>query len=336
VGELYAAHHRRLIGYLRCTIPDADAEAAVQETFYRALLHYDELRELGNPWAWLVVVARNLARNQLRDAHIGELVGLAVPESALGTVAGPEERACVADDVRRIGAAIATLTALQRRMLSMLLVDGLSSAEAGRRLGLREDAARQHLCRLRRRLVAAYESGSKGLAAIPLLGLRLLKRALRRFGGGAAPSAIASGAVAAGALIGTLGVVAGIIGAAPLTRPQVRMTPHAVALDAATTSDVPPMFRHRTDPSSAANRHAEAHLRDTPRASTWNTSASAAGGKLHAEARVSKHPTHSGDTLHVDVSYDTPAGTVDVPVDDVQYGSALGPACGIWSGACDG
>jgi RNA polymerase sigma factor (sigma-70 family) len=333
VGELYAAYHRRLVGYLRATIPDADAEAAVQETFCRALVHDEDLSELDNPWAWLVVVARNLARNQLRDSHIGELVGLAVPESALGTVVGPEEHACVADDVRRLGAAIAMLTAVQRRMLSMLVVDGLSSAEAGRRLGLREDAARQHLCRLRRRLVAAYEAGSKTLAAFPLFGLRVLKRWWRRLGGGgAASSGLTSGALTVGALVGTLGVVAGIVGVT-LCQPRPHSVPAALSLDASTSQRAPSLarpggttahavrqYRARTDPTSAK---------------TGRTSAAASAGGFSAWGSVSHTPTKSGNTAKADLSVPTPMGPLDVPVTVDQYESALWVACPYAPSECD-
>lgn len=69
VCELYASFHHELTAYTVSMTQDREtAEDLVQETFLRALTHFDDLDRLdrGQSRAWLYKTARNLYIDQLR------------------------------------------------------------------------------------------------------------------------------------------------------------------------------------------------------------------------------------------------------------------------------
>ncbi|MDQ1426437.1 MAG: Sigma-70 region 2, partial [Acidimicrobiaceae bacterium] len=66
-SAFYRRYERPLVCYLRMGFRAADVEAVAQETFCRALTHWSEVGRMSNPWPWLAVTARNLARNNIRD-----------------------------------------------------------------------------------------------------------------------------------------------------------------------------------------------------------------------------------------------------------------------------
>lgn len=69
----------------------------------------------------------------------------------------PEARAVLADRARRAAAALDSLPEGTRRALLLVADEGMSPAEAARRLGIREEALRARLCRGRRRIAEILE-----------------------------------------------------------------------------------------------------------------------------------------------------------------------------------
>ncbi len=130
-----------------------DAEDVVQEAFHRmvrALGDYDDQRPFS---AWFYAIVRNVARTAIRkDDRRAALAPLTVVEEE-----PPAQRAfdpVVAGDVER---AIEALAPMQQACVRLCEVEGFSSIEAARMLGIHEGTVRTHLHRARSRLQAAMD-----------------------------------------------------------------------------------------------------------------------------------------------------------------------------------
>ncbi|MCB9914888.1 MAG: RNA polymerase sigma factor [Planctomycetes bacterium] len=109
----------------------------------------DDERELAG---YLRLVARHVvvdvaraARAQKRDAHVVPLATSTWSRTGLGAgpadaTAGPLTRLARAEDAERLAAAFERLSPDHRRVLGLRRLEGLSAAEAGRRLGRSEKA----------------------------------------------------------------------------------------------------------------------------------------------------------------------------------------------------
>jgi RNA polymerase sigma-70 factor, ECF subfamily len=95
-SSAFARHEADILGYLRRRLPREDAEDLCQETFARAVVAGDALRERDRVRAYLFQIAHNLMVNHLRrrglvwaESDLGESVDL---ENLLDTArdAGPE------------------------------------------------------------------------------------------------------------------------------------------------------------------------------------------------------------------------------------------------------
>ena len=67
---LYERWHASLLGYARRHFGPRDAEEITQETFTRAYELLDLSRESRRQWAWLTVVARNIAADLGRQRRL--------------------------------------------------------------------------------------------------------------------------------------------------------------------------------------------------------------------------------------------------------------------------
>jgi RNA polymerase sigma-70 factor, ECF subfamily len=143
----------------RMTGNEHDAEDVVQETFlkaYRKLAGFEERAQFGS---WLHRIAANCAYDLLRtrvrqDDRLDRTEGpegdrtLTVPAddpSPERLVAGGEVR-------RRLRAALARLSALERSAFTLRHVEGMSIAEISRALDLDTSAAKQSVFRAVRKL----------------------------------------------------------------------------------------------------------------------------------------------------------------------------------------
>jgi RNA polymerase sigma-70 factor (ECF subfamily) len=245
-SEFYRRYHRPLICYLRMGFGDADCEAIAQETFCRALSRWSELRNMSSPWPWLAVTARNLARNNIRDEQASRPAGLDVFPTTTRSREDVAEQVEAAESLRRLAEAMAVLTPLQRRLVTVMVEEGLTGAQLARRLDMRPGAVRMHLCRMRLRLGERFASlgGILGVGPVALLGV------LRRFRGksqgivGSAPLTLSTMVVAVG--IGVIGVLPSV----PFLAHGDAGSPHAVAAPLVTNVAA----------VSASRHHAAAHV----------------------------------------------------------------------------
>lgn len=130
-----------------------DAEDVVQEAFHRAvraLGSYDDRRAFG---AWFYSIVRNTARSALgKDRRRAALAPLTALESE------PPARRVVdpvlAGDIEQ---AVEALAPMQQACIRLCDVEGFSSIEAGRMLGIGEGTVRTHLHRARKQLRAAID-----------------------------------------------------------------------------------------------------------------------------------------------------------------------------------
>jgi RNA polymerase sigma-70 factor (ECF subfamily) len=130
-----------------------DAEDVVQAAFHRAvraLPDYDDRRPFG---AWFYTIVRNVARNahSKRDRRTGlaPVAPLAAEPAAPASI-----DPVLSSDV---GRAIDALPAMQQACVRLCEVEGFTSVEAGRLLGVAEGTVRTHLRRARRQLRATLD-----------------------------------------------------------------------------------------------------------------------------------------------------------------------------------
>lgn len=225
-SAFYRRYHRPLTCYLRMNFRSADTEAIAQEAFCRALSHWAQVGQMANAWPWLVVTARNLARNNIRDEKASQAAGLQVFHPSACSPADVAEQVEAFDQLRRLARAMSVLTPLQRQLLIVMVEEGLTGAQVARRLGMTPGAVRMHLSRMRSRLGDRFVSLGGQLAIGPLVVIRGLTWHPRR-----SAAAVPAGALlAAGALI--TAVVVGPAPAAPSTpAPPVRQA--VLVIDAA-------------------------------------------------------------------------------------------------------
>lgn len=158
--SLYRLHANRVYRAVRpFAASDDEAEEVVQETFVRAFAALDRYRP--SPRAhfvsWLLTVATNRARSRARrrktaslpvDHETLERLG----ERAAAVEPPPSSPSAEEEDDPRAAALLAVLAELDdrsRQVLTLRYGGGLTSAEVGRVLGLREATVRKQCQRLR-------------------------------------------------------------------------------------------------------------------------------------------------------------------------------------------
>jgi RNA polymerase sigma-70 factor (ECF subfamily) len=141
---------------------DADAEEVLQETFLAAWRGAARFRGESAVLTWLLAIARRAVLRQTRR-RVGEPAEFDSLE-ALGSAAGwGDPRAGGLprlDDRLELERALSTLAASDREVLVLRDVEGLSTSEAARVLGVEDAALRARLHRARLRLAARLRGGS--------------------------------------------------------------------------------------------------------------------------------------------------------------------------------
>ena len=143
-GTLYRRYLDRVYGYCFYLLGDHhDAEDATERTFLAALAAIGRYRDEGASFrSWLFRIAHNQLANALRARSQQRTSALdAVPEP-MASVGDPERLAGLADDARRLRAAVAALSDDRRQVVVLRFVDGLSAREIGEVLGRSEGAVR--------------------------------------------------------------------------------------------------------------------------------------------------------------------------------------------------
>jgi RNA polymerase sigma-70 factor (ECF subfamily) len=157
--ELIKRHHENVRAQcLAITRDPEEAEDRAQETFMRAYQAIGGFRSEARFSTWLYAIARNACLMQIRKRKLrtmpldrtydcgGESVQLEVADPA-GDASSPLLRAELRRTIRRL---IGRLSPLNRTVFELRLVQGLSTAETGRVLGLSGPAvkSRLHMARL--------------------------------------------------------------------------------------------------------------------------------------------------------------------------------------------
>lgn len=133
-----------------------DAEDVLQEALLRA---YKALGQLSNPVAfraWLARIGRNVCyRLRTKEAllPIAELPSTHPDGRPL-----PEEEAIIGDLVDRVHRAVESMTPLHREVYLLRDVEGLTTEEVARRLGISAAAVKSRLHRARAELRAALNA----------------------------------------------------------------------------------------------------------------------------------------------------------------------------------
>lgn len=126
----------------------ADAEDLVQEAFMTALDRIDTFesgRRFG-PWFFRILWNRGLNAREARSRRRAD----PLPLTARAGGEGPEEGAGRAELRGRIQAALASLSQRQRDVVRLSYLEGFTSAEIARMLGVSDGTVRWHLHEARR------------------------------------------------------------------------------------------------------------------------------------------------------------------------------------------
>jgi RNA polymerase sigma factor (sigma-70 family) len=161
-AEFYRRHVDRIVGFAlrRMERPEnvADLVAAVFVRAIESAGRFDPRRGRALPWLF-GVAANALADERRRTARAAGAAQRLAGRRALSPddYLRVEERLDAETRTRRVFHAIERLSPRERTVIALVLLDGLSPAEAAAVLGLRPVVARARLARARRKLRQAAE-----------------------------------------------------------------------------------------------------------------------------------------------------------------------------------
>lgn len=138
----------------------ATAEDLTSETFVRALYAIDSVSNRGNDlWAWLVTIARNLAKDYVRAARTRcEIVSGEMSVYAKSTVDAPDSRIAAIEELDQVAEWLRNLPTEQRRCVLLRRVLDLTVSETAARMNRSNVAVRALLHRASARLNTAKAS----------------------------------------------------------------------------------------------------------------------------------------------------------------------------------
>ena len=174
-GRFFADHYMPVMRLcMRHLHDESDAEDAVQEVFRRAVQQGTELR--GDPLPWLITVAKNVCRDELRRRRNGRAAlertaALAPADEAAATEGGDNPERVVVGHlfVREL---LGRLTPAERRVVAARVYDDASGVEAAHAFGVSSSTTRVLLARARHKLRHYLEEGKVAFGFVPLLGMR--------------------------------------------------------------------------------------------------------------------------------------------------------------------
>jgi len=176
-GRYFADHYMPVMRLcMRHLRDESDAEDAVQEVFRRAIQQGSGLH--GDPLPWLITVAKNVCRDELRRRRTGRAAlerTAALSPSDDATAAndhGNPERVVVGHlFVREL---LGRLTPAERRVVAARVYHDATGVEAAHAFGVSSSTTRVLLARARQKLRHYLEEGQVAFGFIPLLGTRLM------------------------------------------------------------------------------------------------------------------------------------------------------------------
>jgi len=157
-GYLAERHQDAVFRFLAGYVGDHHAaEELAQEALLRGYRWIHQLQYSDGARAWLISIARNLARRWLRRHTRRRTVSLPADLQA------SEGRSATAERFDAVLRALAGLRAADREVVVLFELDGLSYVEIATITGRSEPALRSRLMRARRRLRAILEKTDPGL-----------------------------------------------------------------------------------------------------------------------------------------------------------------------------
>lgn len=167
--ELVERHGRGLyrLAY-RITGSAQDAQDVLQESLFRAYRQLGQFEHRAELGTWLRRIVVNCAVDFLRAATGRPDRRPASPIDDVAEViaspgVGPERLAASAEAARHIAAALGTLRPVERAAFTLRHFEGASIDEIAHALGVRGNAAKQHVFRAIRKLRRALEQQRSGL-----------------------------------------------------------------------------------------------------------------------------------------------------------------------------
>jgi RNA polymerase sigma-70 factor (ECF subfamily) len=173
VAQLYDENLPRLLALAARLVSSAEAEDVVQEAFVSTLRHHHQFRGQALPSTWLYRVTYNAALMHLRtrrrkgaeslDALPGEVAEASLSRAAAGTSPAPDPLGEVelAETRRALDDALSTLRPVDRQIVRMRFVEGMSTEEVASATGLTVAATKTRLHRARAALRDVLENDAR-------------------------------------------------------------------------------------------------------------------------------------------------------------------------------
>jgi RNA polymerase sigma-70 factor (TIGR02952 family) len=160
-GELYDHYVAMVHRYAYHRVGDrATAEDVTSETFVRALRRIDSLsfqgRDVG---AWLVTIARNIIRDQVKSSRFRLEVATADMRDADRATDGPEDAVVQQLTNEQLLACVKQLGSEQQECIALRFLQGMSVAETAEIMGKKEGAIKALQHRAVRRLAGLLPDG---------------------------------------------------------------------------------------------------------------------------------------------------------------------------------
>ena len=152
-GQVYEAYYLRVYRYAAARVgQSAEAEDIAQEVFLKALKSLHRFKFTGPPFAaWLFRIAHNLIIDRARHIKSASAATSGAPTSLDNALAvagdqNVEQQALLALDMEALREALSKVTKLQRQVVELRFIAGLSLAETAGVMGRKENAikALQH------------------------------------------------------------------------------------------------------------------------------------------------------------------------------------------------
>ena len=176
---LLRRYNQRLYRIARAVLrDDAEAEDVVQETWFRAISHLDQLTDPDRFGGWICRIAMYEAWNRARRGSLLRRWRRSAAPVAAVEAADPEKQASELETRRALEAAIDALPEGYRLVVMLRGVEQLSTAEAAGLLGLSPEVVKTRFHRARMRLRMALAELVPPKEAFPFLGARCAR--LRR------------------------------------------------------------------------------------------------------------------------------------------------------------
>jgi RNA polymerase sigma-70 factor (ECF subfamily) len=161
--RVWADLHASIHDFVNRRVRDhADTEDIVQRVFLNVHRALPDLRDADRIHAWIYQVTRRAIADHFRaPAHRREVTaGDALDLAPAASAAGPDdanEASAFRELARCLQPLVSTLSAADQEALRLVEVDGVSQAEAARRLGLSLSGMKSRVQRARARLRAVVE-----------------------------------------------------------------------------------------------------------------------------------------------------------------------------------